>query len=123
MDHDYRVTGLVIGCAIAVHKALGPGLKEQAYEIALCQELRKNKIKFQSQQHLKVSYEGTPVGTYIPDLIVEETVVVEIKSADRLSPVFVSQVLSYLKVTRLHVGIILNFKCAKMKDGIKRIVL
>ena len=123
MEHDYRVTGLVIGCAIDVHKALGPGLKEQAYEIALCHELSKRNIKYESQLRLKVAYEGTPVGTYKPDLIVEQTVVVEIKSADRLIPLFTSQVLSYLKVTGLRVGLILNFKCAVMKEGIKRVVL
>jgi len=123
MEHDYRVTGLVIGCAIEVHKALGPGLKEEAYEIALCKALTKRDIKFESQPRLKASYEGTPVGTYQPDLIVERTVVVEVKSADRLTPLFTSQVLSYLKVTGLRVGLILNFKSATMKDGIKRVVL
>jgi GxxExxY protein len=72
---------------------------------------------------LQVSYEGTPVGTYIPDLIVERSVVVEIKSVDRLTPAFTSQVLSYLKITGLRVGLVLNFKSARMADGIKRIVL
>ena len=123
MDHDYRVTGSVIGCAIEVHKVLGPGLKEEAYEIALCKALSKSHIKFESQRRLKVSFEGTPVGTYKPDLIVEQTVVVEIKSVDRLTPLFTAQVLSYLKITGLHVGLILNFKCATMKEGIKRVVL
>jgi GxxExxY protein len=123
MDHDYRVTGLVIGCAIEVHEALGPGLKEQAYELALCQELAKRNIEYAAQPRLKVSYYGTPVGTYKPDLIVEQTVVVEIKSVDRLTPLFTSQVLAYLKITGLRVGLILNFRCATMKDGIKRVVL
>jgi GxxExxY protein len=123
MDHDYRITGLVIGCAIEVHKALGPGLKEQGYETALCHEFSKRAIKYEAQRRLNVSYEGTPVGTYKPDLIVEETVVVEIKCVDRLAPVFTSQVLAYLRVTGLRVGLILNFKCARMADGIKRVVL
>jgi GxxExxY protein len=123
MDHDFRVTGLVIGCAIEVHRALGPGLKEEAYEIALCTALGKSNIKFESQRRLKASFKGTSVGTYKPDLIVENTIVVEIKSVDRLTPLFTSQVLAYLKVTGLHVGLILNFKSATMKDGIKRVVL
>ena len=76
-----------------------------------------------SQRRLKVLFEGTPVGTYKPDLIVEQTVVVEIKSVDRLTPLFTSQILGYLKITGLHVGLILNFKCATMKEGIKRVVL
>jgi GxxExxY protein len=123
MDHDYRVTGLVIGCAIDVHKTLGPGLQEQSYDVALCHALSKRGIQYESQPRLQVSYEGTPVGTYIPDLIVERSVVVEIKSVDRLTPAFTSQVLSYLKITGLRVGLVLNFKSARMADGIKRIVL
>jgi GxxExxY protein len=123
MDHDYRITGLVIGCAIEVHKTLGPGLKEQAYEIALHQELTKRDIKYESQSRLTASYGGVQVGTYIPDLIVEQTVVIEINSVDRLTPLFTAQILAYLKVTGLRVGLILNFKSATMKEGIKRVVL
>ena len=123
MDHDYRVSGLVIGCAIEVHKALGPGLKEKAYQIALCQALSKRNIKYDAHPRLKATYEGIPVGTYEPDLIVEETIVVEIKTVERLTPVFTTQVLAYLNVTRLRVGLILNFKAATMRDGIKRVVL
>jgi GxxExxY protein len=123
MDHDFRVSGLVIGCAIDVHRALGPGLKEKAYEIALCQALSKRQVKYEAQKRLKASYEGIPVGAYEPDLIVEQTVIVEIKSVDRLVPLFTAQVLSYLKVSRLRVGLILNFKAATMKEGIKRVVL
>jgi GxxExxY protein len=122
MDHDYRVTGLVIGCAIEVHKALGPGLKEEAYELALCAALAKRDIKFESQPRLKATFEGKAVGFYKPDLIVDKTVVVDVKSADRLIPLFTSQMLSYLKVSGLRVGLILNFKTAKMTDGIKRVV-
>lgn len=91
--------------------------------MALCKALTKSDIKFESQRRLKALFEGTPVGTYKPDLIVEKTVVVEIKSVDRLTPLFTSQVLAYLKVTGLHVGLILNFKSATMKEGIKRVVL
>lgn len=123
MDHDDRVTGLVIACAIDVHKALGPGLKEQAYQVALCQELAKRNIQFEAQPRLTVAYEGTPVGSYIPDLIVERTVVIEIKSVDRLSPLFTSQVLAYLRITGLRVGLVLNFNSARLADGIKRVVL
>ena len=122
MDHDYRVSGLVIGCAIEVHKALGPGLREKAYELALCTALSKREIKYQAQRQLRVSFEGMPVVTYQPDLVVEQTVVVEIKSVERLTPLFTSQVLAYLKITGLKVGLILNFKAATMAEGIRRVV-
>ena len=123
MDHDYRVTGLVIGCAIEVHKALGPGLKESSYQRALCEALCGRGIKFEAQRRLQVAFKGTPVGEYQPDLIVENAVVVELKAVDRLVPLFTSQVISYLKITGLRVGLILNFNCVKMTDGIKRVVL
>ena len=123
MEHDYRVTGLVIGCAIEVHKALGPGLKERTYQDAFCHALSRQNIKYHAKLANKVYFEGKLVVTYEPDVIVEGTVVVEIKSVARLVPVFTSQLVSYLKVTGLRVGLLLNFNCPKMVHGIKRIVL
>ena len=123
MDHDYCVTGLVIACAIEVHKALGPGLKESSYQKALCDALRTRNVAYEAQRSVQVLFKGTPVGRYQPDLIVENTVVVELKSVDRLIPLFTSQVVSYLKITGLRVGLILNFNCVKMTHGIKRVVL
>ena len=123
MDHDYSVTALVIGCAIEVHKQLGPGLKEESYENALCEALARQNISFDKERTLRVMFEGKAVGKYRPDLIVEQTVVVEIKSVDRLIPLFTSQLISYLKLTKLRVGLILNFNCPRMADGIKRVVL
>jgi GxxExxY protein len=123
MDHDYRVTGLVIACAIEVHKALGPGLKESSYQKALCEALSSRNVKYEAQRSVQVLFKGTSVGRYQPDLIVENLVVVELKSVDRLIPFFTFQVISYLKITGLRVGLILNFNCAKMADGIKRVVL
>ena len=123
MDHDYEVTGRVIRCAIEVHKALGPGLKEGSYENALCEALSRSNIKFEKEKTYRVKFEGVPVGQYRPDLIVEQTVIVEVKSVDRLIPLFTSQLISYLKLTKLRVGLILNFNCPRMADGIKRVVL
>ena len=123
MDHDYRVTGLVIGCAIEVHKALGPGLKEDSYHKALCAALTAENITYRSKSSLPVAFQGVPVGRYSPDLIVEDAVVVEIKSVDRLTPLFTSQILSYMRIAQLRVGLILNFNCSKMSGGIKRVVL
>ena len=123
MDHDYAVTGLVIGCAIEVHKELGPGLKEESYENALCDALARQKISFERERTYHVTFGGKAVGKYRPDLIVEQTVVVEVKSVDRLIPLFTSQLISYLKLTKLRVGLILNFNAPRMADGIKRVVL
>jgi GxxExxY protein len=123
MDHDYAITGLVIGCAIEVHKKLGPGLKEETYASALREALMLKNISFQSEKTFRVSFEGVPVGKYRPDLIVEQTVVVEVKAVDRLIPLFTSQLISYLKLTELRVGLILNFNVPRMADGIKRVVL
>ena len=123
MDHDYQVTGRVIGCAIEVHKNLGPGLKEDSYENALCEALARQNIRYDRERTFPVAYQGVRVGKYRPDLIVENAVVVEVKSVDRLIPVFTSQVISYLKITKLRIGLILNFNCPRMADGIKRVVL
>lgn len=123
MDHDYSVTGLVIGCAIAVHKQLGPGLKEESYENALCTALARRNIRFERERTYRVKFESVAVGKYRPDLIVEDTVVIEVKSVNRLIPLFTSQMISYLKVTQLRVGLILNFNVPRLADGIKRVVL
>ena len=123
MVHDYRVSGLVIGCAIEVHKHLGPGLKESSYQKALCEALSRAHIKYQARRSVAVAFHGRPAGSYQPDLIVENTVVVELKSVDRLIPLHTSQVVSYLRITGLRVGLILNFNCSKMAAGIKRVVL
>ena len=123
MDHDYSISGLVIGCAIDVHKQLGPGLKEESYENALCEALARQKLRFERERTYRVKFENVAVGKYRPDLIVEDTVIVEVKSVDRLIPLFTSQVISYLKVTQLRVGLILNFNVPRLADGIKRVVL
>lgn len=84
MDHDYEVTGRAIGCAIEVHKKLGPGLKEDSYENALCEALALRNIRFERERTYRVKFENVAVGRYRPDLVVEDTVVVEVKSVDRL---------------------------------------
>lgn len=122
MVYDYQVSGLVIGCAIEVHKSLGPGLKERSYSAALCQALNSKNIRYELERAMPVDFQGVRVGSYRPDLIVENTVVVEVKSVDRLVPVFTSQVIRYLKISQLRVGLILNFNCPTMKEGVKRVV-
>ena len=123
MDHDYQITGLVIGCAIEVHKKLGPGLKESSYQKALCEALSRANISYEARPSVKITFEGISVGTYQPDFIIEKTVIVELKSVERLIPLHTSQLISYLKTTGLRVGLILNFNRSKMSEGIKRVVL
>ena len=116
------LTEKIIGCAIEVHRMLGPGLLESTYESALCVELELAGLKFQRQTVVPVTYKNRPVGDYRLDLIVENSVIVEIKSVDRFDPVFESQLLTYLKITGLKRGLLLNFNSRLLKDGIKRMV-
>jgi GxxExxY protein len=122
MDHDQIVSNKVIGAAIEVHRALGAGLLESTYQTALAVELAHLGVAFDRHRRIPLEYRGAIVGEYIPDLIVENTVVVEIKSVLRMEHVFTAQVLTYLRITGLHVGLILNFNQTVLKDGIKRIV-
>jgi len=123
MDHDQETTERIIGCAIEVHRALGPGLLENAYLRSLSVELAHQGIPFESESTLPLVYRGVPVGEYRLDLVVNRTVVVEVKSVLRWEPVFAAQVLTYLRITGLRVGLLLNFNKSVLKDGIKRIVL
>lgn len=122
MDHDQEISERVIGCAIEVHRVLGPGLLESAYEEALCLELASAGVPFKRQLIVPVFYKGQPVGEYRLDLLVADTVVVEIKSVERMDPVFVAQVLTYLRATEKRVGLVINFNSRLLRDGIKRVV-
>jgi GxxExxY protein len=122
MDHDQIVSNKVIGAAIAVHRALGAGLLENVYHTALAVELAYMGVHFERQRKYPLEYRGAVVGEYYPDLIVENTVVVEIKSVLRMEHVFTAQLLTYLRITGLRVGLILNFNQTVLKDGIKRVV-
>lgn len=121
-DERDPLTEKIIGCAIEVHRTLGPGLLEQTYELALCVELQLAGLKFQRQLLVPVTYKNQPVGDYRLDLVVENAVVVEIKSVDRFDPIFEAQLLTYLKITGLKRGLLLNFNSRLLKDGIKRLV-
>jgi GxxExxY protein len=117
------VTDQIIGCAIEVHRTLGPGLLESIYEKALCFELQSRGIKVHAQLAIPVVYKGQSLGEHRLDLLVEEQVIVELKALDRLDPVFHAQVLSYLRLTGKQVGLLINFNVPVLKDGIKRIML
>ena len=113
----------IIGCAIEVHRYLGPGLLESIYESALCIELREAGLQFQRQVALPLWYKGELVGEHRPDLIIGEQVVVEVKSIERLAPVHTAQMLTYLRVAKLRMGLILNFNSEVLHSGIKKVFL
>ena len=119
-----EVTQTVVGAGIEVHRALGPGLLESAYEECLCRELDLRKIQFDRQRHLPVNYKRIRVDCgYRLDLLVAGTVVVEIKAVDRLLPIHQAQLLTYLRLGGWKVGLLMNFNVAALKQGIKRVVL
>jgi len=118
-----QVTERIIGCAIEVHRQLGPGLLEQTYEAALCIELQNAGVDFVRQPIFPVVYKGQTIGEYRLDLIVADAVVVEIKSVERFDPIFEAQVLSYLRIAGKKVGLLINFKSRLLRDGLKRYVL
>jgi GxxExxY protein len=120
-----ELTEKVIGAAIEVHRALGPGLLESAYEECLCRELDLRELAFQRQAPLPVEYKGVKLDCgYRLDLIVQEAVVLELKCVERILPVHEAQLLTYLKLTGKRVGMIINFNVATLvRGGIVRKVL
>jgi GxxExxY protein len=116
------LTARIIGCAIDVHRELGPGLFESAYERALCIALTGRELHFLRQVSCPVIYRDQTVGTYRCDLLVERAVVVEVKSIERLERLHVAQVLTYLKATGARLGLIINFNVPKLREGIRRVI-
>jgi GxxExxY protein len=117
------ITDKIIGAAISVHRVLGPGLLESAYEECLCFELSQMGLKFQRQVPLPVQYKDVTLDCgYRIDIVVENSVIIEIKAVERLIPVHEAQLLSYLKLSKLRVGLLMNFHVPVLKSGLKRIV-
>jgi GxxExxY protein len=118
------VTQAVIGAAIEVHRTLGPGLLEAAYEECLCQELLLRQIAFERQRPLPVEYKGLRLDCgYRLDLLVSECVVVEIKAVEAIHPIHEAQLLTYLRIGGWKAGLLINFNVAMLKQGIRRLVL
>ena len=117
------LTERIIGCAIEVHRELGPGLLESIYEAALAVEFNLRGIPFARQVVVPVSYKGQLLGEHRIDFIVENAVVLELKSVERFDPVFEAQLLTYLRLTGLRRGLLLNFNSRLLKDGIRRYVI
>lgn len=119
-----HITSRIIGGALKVHSALGPGLLESAYRACLSQELSSQGMKLQCEWPLPVQYNDTQVDVgYRIDLLVEDLVVVELKSVQRIVPVHEAQLLSYLKLSKKPVGLLINFNVVHLRDGIRRKVL
>lgn len=115
------LTQQVIGCAIDVHRSLGPGLLESAYEQCLAHELKLNHIRFRTQQPLPVTYKGIRLDCgYRLDIIVEDKLILELKSAEKLTGIHEAQILTYMKLTQIRTGLLINFNVARLVDGVKR---
>jgi len=113
----------IVDSAIAVHRALGPGLLESVYEACLCHELSRRGVRFKRQLDIPVVYEGMRIETGLRiDLLVEHLVVVELKAVEQLTRLFEAQVLIYLKLANKRLGLLINFNTRLLKDGIKRLV-
>ena len=120
-EEQNRLTGTIIGSAIKVHTRLGPGLLEHSYLRCLRHELERAGLKVEKEVFLDLRYEDLVVErAYRLDLLVEDSVVVEIKAVEKVMPVHHSQVLTYLKLTGKPIGLLLNFNVTKLPDGIKR---
>ncbi len=117
-----EISKSIIGCAIQVHKTLGPGLLESTYEVCLIHELQKIGLNVQSQIALPVIYDGIKLDAgYRIDLLVEDTVIVELKAIDSLLPIHEAQVLSYLKLSGKKIGLLINFNVKLLINGVKRL--
>jgi GxxExxY protein len=115
---------VVIGAAIDVHRALGPGLLESTYEACLCFELTDRNIPFVRQQPLPIRYKSelNDCG-YRLDLVVQGCLIVELKSVDKLLPIHKAQLLTYMKLSNIRLGLLINFNVVLLKDGIRRLIL
>lgn len=124
-EPDQRVDAIarsVIGAAIEVHRVLGPGFLEAVYEDALAVELAQCKLPFERQYPVVVVYRAVSVGHQRLDFLVDKQLVLEVKAVERLAPIHTAQVLSYLKATGLHLGLLVNFNTVRLQAGIKRLV-
>lgn len=123
VEEEDPLTGEIIGAAIEVHRFFGPGLLESVYEKSLAHELDLRGVSVVRQQPVPVSYKGQLLDTFRLDLLVGGAVIVELKTADALLPIHTAQLLTYLKLTGLKRGLLLNFKVERLVDGVKGVSL
>jgi GxxExxY protein len=124
MDYEEKdlLTERVIGCAIEVHKHLGPGLLESSYEVCLLKEMQLEGIDAYSQVDLPISYKGLDLGAgYRLDILVPNRLIIELKAVDKLAPIHTAQLLTYLKLSGIKTGLLINFNTSRLVEGIKRV--
>jgi GxxExxY protein len=119
-----ELTGKIVDCAISVHKLLGPGLLESAYEECLQYELNTSGLDTLKQIPMPLIYKGKKLDIgYRIDLLVEDKVIIEVKAVDALNPVHLAQLMTYLKLSRCRIGLLINFNVPFLKDGIRRVII
>ena len=117
-----HLSGQAIGAAIEVHKELGPGLLESIYEECLCRELELRNISFEKQKSIPIKYKGVQISSeYKLDLVVDNRLILELKTCETILPIHEAQLLTYLKLTGVELGLLINFNLPVLKDGIKRL--
>lgn len=122
-DGARALTEQVIGAAIEVHRVLGPGLLESAYEQCLAHELAQRGLRFRRQVDVPLLYKGTTLDVgFRADLVVQDAVIVEVKAVEALLPLHIAQLVTYLRLAEKHVGLLVNFNSKVLKDGLKRVV-
>lgn len=120
--HLNALSERVIGASIEVHRVLGPGLNESIYELATCHEMELRGIPFERQVEMPVLYKGKKVGLTRIDLLIDRQLIIELKACDQLVEVHRSQLLTYLQLTRLDLGLLINFNHVRLVDGVKRVI-
>jgi GxxExxY protein len=121
--HENEISERIIGAAMEVHRILGPGLLESVYEDALCHELHLRGLQFKRQQSVPIPYKGIKLGTDLRlDLLVKDKVIVDLKAKEKLSTIDKPKLLTYLRLSGKHLGLIVNFHVEVLRDGISRVV-
>ena len=124
MEYNYDLTGIILKKAYEVHTALGPGLLESTYEECLCYELSRYGLQVERQKTLPIEYKGIKIDNgYRLDIVVENKVVIELKSVETLLPIHSAQLLTYLKLSNIKYGLLINFNVKSLKEGIKRYIM
>lgn len=120
---EEEIAKLIVDSAYTVHKNLGPGLLERVYEVCFCHELKKRGLKCERQNYLPIEYDGIKFDEgFRLDVLVENSVICELKAIENVNPVWISQLLSHLKLTNRRLGFLINFNVPLIKDGIKRLI-
>ena len=120
---ENEIAKIVFECALKVHKTLGPGLLEKAYEMCLVYELRKTGLEIECQKAIPLFYEGIDIGTaYRADIMIENKFVVELKSVERIHGIHLAQTLTYLRLADCKLGLLINFNVELLKHGVKRVI-